>query len=178
MVSAGGGAAGAALLKAAKAARPLSRYAAAPWRLITGRNLPEADFAALTRDLPRGLVIERHRSDFPTLLARCRLSVSQAGYNTVLDLLQARVPAVLVPFAEGGETEQALRAARLAALGLAETVEDAALTSQNLAAAIDRAVTPAATDFALDGAERSATLLLAAGAGALSLHATDSPDPC
>jgi predicted glycosyltransferase len=178
VVSAGGGAAGAALLKAAKAARPLSRYAAQPWRLITGRNLPAADFAALARDLPPGLAIERHRGDFPALLARARLSVSQAGYNTVLDLLQARVPAVLVPFAEGGETEQSLRAARLQALRLAETVAEAALTPETLAAAIDRAAPPAAGGFALDGAERSAALLIAAGSGAVSRHATDSPEPC
>ncbi len=178
IVSAGGGAAGAALLTAAMAARPLSRYAAMPWRLITGRNLPAAAFAALVRDLPPGLVVERHRSDFRALLGRCRLSVSQAGYNTVLDLLQARVPGVLVPFAEGGETEQSLRAARLAVLGLAETLDGATLTPETLAAAIDRAPPPAATDFALDGAERSATLLIAARSGAASRHATDSPDPC
>ena len=178
VVSAGGGAAGAALLQAAKAARPLSRHAAMPWRLITGRNLPEADFVALAADLSPGLVIERHRGDFPALLARCRVSVSQAGYNTVLDLLQARVPAVLVPFAEGGETEQSLRAARLQALGLAETVSEAALTPEILAAAIDRATGPAATGFALDGAECSAALLIAACSGAVARHATDLPDPC
>jgi len=178
IVSAGGGAAGAALLKVAKAARPLSRYATEPWRLVTGRNLPAADFAALARDPPPGLAIERHRGDFAALLGRARLSVSQAGYNTVLDLLQARVPAVLVPFAEGGETEQSLRAARLQALRLAETVAEAALTPESLAAAIDRAAPPAAGGFALDGAERSAALLIAAGSGAVSRHATDSSEPC
>ena len=174
VVSAGGGAAGAALLTAAKAARALSRQADRPWRLITGRNLPEADFAALARELPAGMLLERHRPDFPALLARSFLSVSQAGYNTVLDVLQARVPAVLVPFAAGCETEQTLRAERMQSLGLAQMVAEAALTPATLAAAIDRAPAPAQAGFALDGAARSAELLIAAISGA----ATASPDPC
>jgi predicted glycosyltransferase len=178
VVSAGGGAAGAALLKAAKAARALSRFVGQPWRIITGRNLPEADFAALARDPMPDLVVERHRGDFPALLARSRLSVSQAGYNTVLDLLQARVPSLLVPFAEGGETEQPLRAERLRTLGLAEVMPEAALTPDSLAAAIDRAPPPVEVGFALDGAAQSAALLLAALSGALPRHAAHSPDPC
>jgi predicted glycosyltransferase len=161
IVSAGGGAAGAALLQAAKAARPLSRLAASPWRLIAGRNLPESDFAALARDLPEGMALDRHRPDFRSRLAGARLSVSQAGYNTVLDLLQAHIPAVLVPFAQGHETEQSLRAERMQALGLAGLLPEGALTPASLAAAIDQAPVPQGPDFDLDGARRSAALLLA-----------------
>ena len=152
IVSAGGGAAGAALLLAAKAARALTRYAVSPWRLIAGRNLPELDFAALARDLPAGMALDRHRPDFRNLLAGARLSVSQAGYNTVLDLLQARIPAVLVPFAQGHETEQSLRAERMQALGLASMLSEAALTPASLAAAIDQAPVPEGPVFDLDGA--------------------------
>jgi predicted glycosyltransferase len=162
IVSAGGGAAGAALLQAAKAARALSRFAAASWRLIAGRNLPEAAFEALAEDLPSGMALDRHRPDFPALLAGARVSVSQAGYNTALDLLRARVPAVLVPFAEHGETEQTLRAERMQALGLATLVPEAALAPDRLAAAIDAARPPPLVAFDLDGARRSAELLLQA----------------
>ncbi|MEI9988219.1 MAG: glycosyltransferase [Aliidongia sp.] len=132
-----------------------------PWRLITGRNLSEADFTALLADLPPGMALDRHRTDFRALLARARLSISQAGYNTVLDLLQARVPAVIVPFAEGGETEQTLRAERLQALGVAEMLPEAELTPRGLAAAIDRATAAAPVAFDLDGARQSAAMLMA-----------------
>ena len=37
------------------------------------------------------------------------LSLSQGGYNTTMDLLRAGTPAVVVPFAEGGENEQTVR---------------------------------------------------------------------
>ena len=165
LVSAGGGAAGAALLKTAKAARDLSRHRGRTWRLIAGRNLPEEEFSALAQDLPPGLVLDRHRADFHALLSGAAVSVSQAGYNTVAEVLQARVPAVFVPFAGGGETEQTMRAERLQVLGLAVTAAEAALTPHGLAAAIDRAADPAAHGFDFDGARRSAALLFALAVG-------------
>ena len=129
LVSAGGGAAGKALLETALAARRAGCLAHLPWRLITGTNLPDSDFAMLRANAPAGVIVERFREDFATLLRACRVSVSQAGYNTVLDLLAARARAVLVPFAAGRETEQPLRAERLAALGAAELVRESELSA-------------------------------------------------
>jgi len=140
IVSAGGGAVGGALFEAALAARPLSALRDAPWRLLAGHNMAAADFDALRVRAPDGVIVERARRDFPTLLAGAALSVSQAGYNTVIDLLLAGTPAVLVPFAGDGETEQPDRAAVLAARGWAESVAEDTLTPATLAAAIDRAV--------------------------------------
>ena len=92
------------------------------------------------------------------MLRRCRVSVSQAGYNTVLDILAAGAPAVLVPFAEERETEQTLRAERLAARGVVEMVPPAALSPERLAAAIERAAgrRPAALAIDMGGARRTA----------------------
>ncbi|MEE9209029.1 MAG: glycosyltransferase, partial [Kiloniellales bacterium] len=80
------------------------------------------------------------RPDFRSLLARARLSISQAGYNTVLEVLAAGVPAVVVPFAAGSESEQSLRARRLAERGALTLVEEAALTPANLATAMAAAL--------------------------------------
>jgi predicted glycosyltransferase len=165
VVSAGGGAVGEPLLRAALGARALSSAATAPWRLLTGRNLAQPVFDALVRTAPPGVTIERHRADFPAHLAGARLSVSQAGYNTVLDILRAQVPAVLIPFAAGAETEQPLRAAMLAARGLAEVVPEAALDARNLAAAIDRSLgNPGTRELGvvdIAGAGRSAAMIRA-----------------
>ncbi|MGD9615573.1 MAG: glycosyltransferase family protein [Alphaproteobacteria bacterium] len=163
VVSAGGGAAGKALLEAALAARRAGCLAHLPWRLITGKNLPECDVAALRARAPFGVTVERFRDDFATLLRFCRVSVSQAGYNTVLDLLMARARAVLVPFAAGRETEQPLRAERLAALGAAELVRESELSPATLEAAIERAVSRPPPSLAIDtgGAARSARLIAA-----------------
>jgi len=155
LVSAGGGPVGRKLLECALAARPLTAQRTRRWRIL----------AAATGLAPRreaGLVVEPNRPDFPALVARARLSVSQAGYNTAVDLLGARARAVLVPFADGRENEQSLRAAALAARGLALCLDEAELTPDMLAQAIDRAAAaPSPThDIRLDGAARSAALLL------------------
>ena len=163
LVSAGGGAVGGALLAAALAARRRGCLADLGWRLLAGPNLPPGPFAALTVDLPRGVVVERYRPDFPQMLRRCRVSISQAGYNTVLDILAARAAAVLVPFAERSETEQTLRAQRLATRGVIEMVAASALSPQRLILAIEQAVRRRPPALAVDtgGARRTALLVAA-----------------
>ncbi|HEV8679093.1 MAG TPA: glycosyltransferase [Stellaceae bacterium] len=163
VVSAGGGAAGHSLLRAALDARLSGCLAGLPWRFITGTNLPEADFAALCAQVPAGVIVERFRQNFNNLLRGCRVSVSQAGYNTVLDILAARARAVLVPFAAARETEQLLRAERLAALGAVELVRESELSPDRLARAIERAAShePAAVLLDTGGAARSARLIAA-----------------
>ena len=111
---------------------------------------------------PGGITVERHRADFVNLLGNCRVSISQAGYNTTMEVLNCGARAVLVPFAGGAETEQSLRARLLAQRGWIELLEEAQLTPHNLALAVDRAaVRPRGQVGAidLDGARRSAELL-------------------
>jgi predicted glycosyltransferase len=161
LVSAGGGAVGGALLRAALGARRRGCLSEAGWRLLAGPNLPAIDFAALTAELPDGVTLERYRADFPQMLRRCRVSVSQAGYNTILDIIAARVPAVVVPFAELRETEQTLRAERLAASGVVEMLPAAELSPDRLGEAIRRAARrrPFALELDTAGARRSAIII-------------------
>ena len=141
IVSAGGGAVGGRLLEAALAARPRTRLADARWRLLAGANLSEDEFRSLAARAPEGVAVERFRPDFAGLLRRARLSVSQGGYNTVMEVLDAGLPAVVVPYAGGLETEQTLRANLLAARGLVEVVGEDDLDGASLAAAVERALT-------------------------------------
>jgi predicted glycosyltransferase len=162
IVSAGGGAVGARLLETALRARAHTLLREATWRLLAGLNATQAQLRGLSRQAPAGTIIERHRADFQALLANCALSVSQAGYNTVAEILQARVRSVLVPFAADGESEQTLRAQALVERGAAQMVAEAALTPQALADAVNRAVRgplPPAGLVGLEGARRSAELL-------------------
>lgn len=167
LVSTGGGTVGLPLFRAALAARPWLDPGP-DWRLLVGSGLPEEDFAGLLAEVPPGVIVERARPDFPDMLVRCSASISQAGYNTVLDLVRARCRTVLVPFASGAETEQTLRARLLAERGMAVVVEEAELDGPVLAAAVRRALDappPPALPLAADGAARAARLLLAAAAG-------------
>lgn len=155
LVSGGGSGASLPLFEAALAvARLVPRRS---FHLLIGRGVAEVDFATLRQSAPANAKVERARSDFPALLAACSLSISQAGYNTALDLLQARRPTLLVPFDAGNETEQALRAAALERAGLARTVE-LAEGPQALAAAIEAALAqgvPPAAKVDLNGTEGS-----------------------
>ncbi len=170
IVSAGGGAVGAALLRTALAARPLSPLAETPWRLLVGPNLPEADFEAMVEAAPEGVVVERARPDFVALLSRARLSISQGGYNTLMEVLATGVPAVIVPFAGGSETEQTQRAQMLAENDLITVVAEDGLSPESLAAGIAGALAQGGAaaktiggraPFRLDGAEETARHLIA-----------------
>ncbi len=160
LVSAGGGAVGSALLETAIRARPLSSLRDRTWRFIAGAKAPLFDKLKLFEE--KGVIVERMRSDFTTLLQNCEVSISQAGYNTVMETLQARTRAVLVPYRGPGESEQTLRARLLAERGLVEVLDEDSLDPATLAAAADRVArrarpSPGAID--LGGARRSAGLL-------------------
>jgi predicted glycosyltransferase len=138
VVSTGGGAVGAPLLRAAIAARPKTPLADRKWRLLVGSNMPEAERAAL--DGGAGFVVEPARPDFTTLLANATLSISQAGYNTTIETLCCAQRAVLVPFGTARETEQADRAALLAERGMVAVVPPGTLSAESLADAVQRAL--------------------------------------
>ena len=161
LVSAGGGAVGGPLLRAALAARPATTVAESPWRLIAGPNLGEPEYAGLAVNLPANVTLERFRRDFPALMAKARLSISQAGYNTVMDILSTGARALVLPFAEGAESEQTLRARLLAQRGLLALLEPP-FEAGRLARAIDEALLrapPPAGGIDLGGAAASARIL-------------------
>lgn len=139
IVSAGGGAVGMPLLQAAIAARPMTGLANRKWRLLVGPNVLAADQTALRAAATDGIVVEPARADFPSLLRNAALSISQAGYNTVVETLCHADRAVLVPFGTARETEQADRARVLVERGMVASVPPDTLTPENLAAAITRA---------------------------------------
>lgn len=162
IVSAGGGALSEPLFRAAIAARRLTRLKDAPWRLLAGHALPEKSFRSLKACAPDGVIVERARPDFIALLSNCALSISQGGYNTVMDVLAAGARGVIVPYAGGMETEQTLRAARLHARGVIQVIAEADLTPERLAQSVETALDrpPAhAAGLDLNGAEKSAQIL-------------------
>jgi predicted glycosyltransferase len=90
-----------------------------------------------------------------------------AGYNTTMNLLAARVPALVWPFAQN--REQRLRSERLADLGALRVLADRDLEPQRLAALMDQALAQTASyavDIDLCGAATSARWI----AGRLASH--------
>jgi predicted glycosyltransferase len=171
LVSGGSSAAGLPLYRAALAAA--EAIPDRPWRILVGRGVTEEDFLSLQSTAPAHATVERARPDFRALLSRAEVSVSQAGYNTVVDLLRAGARPVLVPFEAGHETEQRLRAERLKALGLTTILPEADLSPEALAAAIRQELAHPplpAHPVSLDGARQSAAVAEGLRLSGPSLH--------
>ena len=163
-VSAGGGAVGDDLLRTAIIARPMTRMAAEPWHILAGHNLPDIQFQELSEQAPNGVTVERARSDFVRLMRASTLSISQGGYNTVMELLATGTRGVIVPYAGGEETEQTIRARLLAQRGLVTVADEVGLTPEILAQAVDASLDlepPGDARPGLQGAEQSARIVAA-----------------
>ncbi len=173
LVSAGGGAVAAPLIDAAIEASGISAHGigggATTWRIRVAATTSNADLAHLQARAP-DIVIERASGDFLDRLAACRVSVSQGGYNTLVETLITGTPAVCVPFAEARETEQTTRAAAFAARGWLHHLPAAELSPQRLAGAIAIAAAAPVSVAAIasDGAAQTAAILRAALAVTMS----------
>ena len=171
VVSAGGGAVAHRLVDTAlgSARRDPGRR----WRILVGPNAGADALAGWRRAAPPNALVEPNRADFRSALSRARVSVSQAGYNTVADLLATGARAVLVPFSADGEREQSIRARVLAEAGLARMIEEDRLTPGTLLEAVRRAAAPATppcSRIRLDGAGESADAIVEIARGVI-----DSP---
>ena len=163
VVSAGGGAVGIEHLAMALAAQPKSRFGHLTWRVLAGPNIPDDGMQRLLRAAGPAAVVERSRVDFPALLRGALISVSQGGYNTVMDVVASGARAVVVPFTGRGETEQRARGIRLREFDLAEVLDDRTSTPEVLAAAVDAAGSRerwGTWNFDSDGAARSAAIVV------------------
>jgi predicted glycosyltransferase len=163
LVSAGGGAVGAPLLLAALEARPSTPLAESTWRFLTGPNLDGQTYAHLAAAADSLTIVERFRPDFSARLKIAAFSISQAGYNTTMDILRAGVPAVVVPYETPAETEQRLRADLLAGKGLLTVLPSAQVSPASLAEAITTTLAKPRVyaRIGLDGAAATARLVAA-----------------
>jgi len=163
VVSAGGGIAGEPLLRTAIEAHDYLQDTEVEMKVIAGPFLSDESWRAL-RSLAQGrnkLRLVRQVSDLCGELCGAAVSISQAGYNTCLDVLRAKVPAILVPFAKENEDEQRKRALRLQDLGAVKVIEQHDLTPARLAEEIRESMKSKFTTPALDlnGAENAAALI-------------------
>ena len=168
LVSAGGGAMGDTLMRAAIQARAQSALKNKRWRVLVGVKVPDDEYQALVQlatvcGETGGIVVERARGDFPSMLMNCALSISQGGYNTLMECMHAGCRSIIVPYAGGLETEQTLRAELLQQRGVITVLAETELSPPAMVEAIERSLAgPGAamagvrTDGAADGARQIA----------------------
>ncbi|WP_445369652.1 glycosyltransferase family protein [Methylomonas sp. BW4-1] len=180
LVSAGGGMVGAPLFQAALQAHAINwAKEKLPMTIVAGPFLPEADWQDLVAQSKgmAGLTLRHSVPAMQPLLEAHSLSVSQCGYNTVMDILESRTPALVVPFVRGQEDEQIQRAQKLAELGLVEMLNPTELTGQRLAERIRqlRDFSPNPSGLNLAGADNTVRLIQELLAGKNNLIAKSQP---
>jgi predicted glycosyltransferase len=161
LVTAGGGADGFPLFAAALEAialEPLDRTAV----LVTGPLMAQRQVGRV-RSLAEGLdvLVDEFRRDMNAVVEGASAVVAMAGYNTVVEVLRARKPALLVPRTEPS-AEQLVRAQLVARDGLASMLRPDELSAPRLRRALDTllASPPPEVDESLyDGATRAAEVL-------------------
>ena len=164
VVSIGGGRVGHELIQCAIAASALFKI---PHRMhiVTGPYYPEEIFLSLQQSIAEmpAITMERFTPDFPALLQKADLSISMAGYNTCMDILQTNVRAILYPFTGNNNQEQTIRARKLENLGRVIVIQSDLLEPQHLAKTIIQSLQMAVPVISLDlnGAEKSAQILSA-----------------
>ena len=164
VVSAGGGIVGEPLLRAAIEAHALLwPTTGMQMQVVGGPFLPATAWQSLcaAAQEQQGLVLLRVIKNLGARLRTAAASVSQCGYNTVLDILHAHVPALVVPFATEREDEQIRRARRLERLGAVRVLESQHLNASTLAAEINALLhfQPQAVSLDMAGARNTALLV-------------------
>lgn len=161
LVSAGGGSVGMPLFNCSlEAARTMTDQT---WRLL----VPPPDrngMESLTQTAAANTIVEHTRPDFRQMLGEAGASISLCGYNTALDVLQTRTPAVFVPFDDGNELEQTLRAQSLSHLPGIGVVKSADLTAETLRQAVAGVMNGPkrpASGLRFDGAAQSVAIAVA-----------------
>jgi predicted glycosyltransferase len=162
IVTAGGGIVGHALYRAAIAAQEIL-WAEKHWpmTIIAGPLFPESDWQALldAAEGIRGITLLRALPSLGALFGAAGRIVSQCGYNSALEIVQNKRPALFVPFARGQESEQTMRARQLHALGLADWIAETDLSGESLARRLLALEPPVAAALNFDGACNSTRIL-------------------
>jgi predicted glycosyltransferase len=128
--------------------------------LFTGPFIDEATYEKLNRQTGDKFRMERFTTDFLSFLAAADLSVSMGGYNTCMNILTSRVPALVRPSPR--DQEQRLRVERLARLDAMEQLDESDLDPRRLAARMEarlRRSDPPAVSIDMQGAANTARWL-------------------
>ncbi len=133
------------------------------FQIFAGPFIPEKAYQrleALAAEA-RNVSLTKYTPHLPEYLERADLSISMAGYNTIMDILSSGVRALVFPFTGGGNQEQTIRAQKMAEKGVLTVLEQHQLEPEHLAAAIQKSLLsrPVRIPFDNQGAANSSLLL-------------------
>ena len=154
IATAGGGGFGGSLMDTVLEVARTDPIPNAHWCLATGPHMPPETIAELrSAALPNITIVER-LDNLAAHLANAKISISQCGYNTAMDVLRAHQEsdcrAVFVPYDTERQSEQSRRAELLEKAGYAINLPQSKLTAEGLANAVRHASKLPRTNHAID----------------------------
>ena len=130
--------------------------------IFAGVFMKDAEYDAIKKMCTGdAFYLSRFTNNFLQWMQSAELSISQAGYNTCMNVLETGVKAILVPIPAERDLDQAPRAKKLSELGIADVIRSEELTLERMANAIlERLESPLVEhNIVLNGAERTEQLL-------------------
>ncbi len=164
LVSAGGGATGGPLFRAAiKAHKLLWEAESLPMTIITGPMLPKRErqeLLLLSRQ-SRALSIKRTVPNIGVEMRKVRWSVSQCGYSTAAEIIRSGVAPLFVPPECEKSAEQVERARRLGHWGVGRLLVESHLNAASLAHEMMQLIkfVPRETSFDMSGSAKTIALI-------------------
>ena len=130
--------------------------------IFAGVFMKDAEYATI-KEMCTGdfFFLSRFTNNFLQWMMDAELSISQAGYNTCMNVLETGVKAILVPIPAKTDLDQAPRAQKFSELGIANMIRSEDLTPERMANAIlERLGKPRVKhNISLNGAECTDQLL-------------------
>ena len=130
--------------------------------IFAGIFMKDAEYDAIKKMCTGdAFYLSRFTNNFLQWMQSAELSISQAGYNTCMNVLETGVKAILVPIPAERDLDQAPRAKKLSEFGIADMIRSEELTLERMANAIlERLESPPVEhNIVLNGAERTEQLL-------------------
>lgn len=132
-------------------------------RIVTGPIYPIDAYKILEKSIESdpNIILIRSVESLTKLWEQARLSISQGGYNTLMELICSRIPALILPHSNENNSEQEFRATRLQQEKLVKKLAYANTSEEEIALAVKNALnfTPANKEINLNGADNSRTIL-------------------
>ncbi len=164
VASVGGGRHGYELLSALVEASPILESLPHQIYAFTGPFMAEAEFLQLQKLSAdqSNITIRRYTSRLMDYMSKAELSISLAGYNTVMNILTTGVRSLVFPSPSADQsTEQRIRSEKLEKLGVVEILRPGDLAPADLAGKIIAYLNkkPAPHSFDLQGAQKASLRL-------------------
>ena len=161
VASAGGGSVGSKLLFAVIEAfkKLLETEPLAHLQIFTGPYCASKTYKSIVSHRQHNITVNHFTDSFPDWLTAADLSISMAGYNTCMNLIQTGIPALVFPFMQN--REQTLRAVKLGKAAPISILTPDDLTVSNLSKKMAQQlkIQSKKTTISLGGADKSLNII-------------------